>query len=359
MKTIGALVLLFLQVAIVLGLNTQYYDLLGITNQATEKQIKKAFRKLSLKWHPDKHPGDKAAQDKFTEISNAYETLMNPDTRQIYDIDGVEGLERHRKEAAGGGGNSMFDMFGFGGGGRGRRKGPDYRMEYQVNLEDLYNGGERSISITRNVLCKKCRGTGAKGGDTKRCPKCKGQGVVMSLQEIGPGFRVQMQNTCDKCGGKGNIAKAACPDCRGKKIVKEAKSFEFELERGMPNGHEIKFERASEQSPNTTPGDVILILKTKAHKLFTRDGSNLRMDVTITLKEALLGFSREFTHLDGHTFTVENSGVTYPGQVLKLEDEGMPVHEISSDKGHLFVTMTISFPRTLSQTQQDALAQIL
>ncbi len=194
-----------------------YYKILGLERDATESQIKRAFRKLSKKFHPDLNKGDPEAHNKFVDISEANEILSNAEKRQIYDIDGIEGLKRQ---------NQPRDPF-WGGHGGGRPKGPNANVELRMSLEQLYLGAETKISIERNVICNKCRGTGAKDGETSKCNICKGKGVTMTVQTLGPGFQVQMQQPCHACGGKGTVAKNACPTCRGQKVVREKKVRSF------------------------------------------------------------------------------------------------------------------------------------
>ena len=159
------------------------YEILGIKRDASDSDIKKAYRRLSLQYHPDKNPNDDVIKQRYMDIQYANEVLSDPDKRQTYDIDGHEGLEAEKNGQQRGGGGGIFDLFGFGGGGAGgKRKGPDYRMQYDVTLEDLYNGGNRQFKIARKVLCKSCRGSGAKDGKTTQCPYCKGKGHVMTLQ---------------------------------------------------------------------------------------------------------------------------------------------------------------------------------
>eukprot|EP00808_Paulinella_micropora_P016769 g26955.t1 len=333
-----------------------YYQTLGLERDASDKEIKKAFRQLSLKYHPDKNPGDEAANQKFVAVNEAYEVLSNEEKRQIYDLEGHEGLENDAKRQAGGSGGSIFDLFG--GGGGGRRKGPDYRMNYEVTLEQLYSGAEQRFNIKRKVLCKKCRGTGAKDGDLKVCTKCKGQGQILTLQNLGPGFRVQMQQACDKCGGKGKIAAKKCEECGGSQVVLEEKLLEVVLEKGMPNHHEIVFERASEQSPGMIPGDVVLIVMEKPHPRFRRDGNNLHYTMTISLKEALLGFTKRIEHLDSKYVEVKRDSVTSHGQVDVIKGQGMPQHNFPSNKGDLHVKFVVAFPNSLSSEQKNGLKQI-
>jgi len=195
-----------------------YYQILGVSRDATSKEIGKAYRELSLKYHPDKNKGDPTAQEKFVEISQAYEVLSDDEKRRIYDQYGEEGLQQ-------GGGNSfrnpfdIFANFGFGGGGGGgghshreQRKGPSVEIPLEVTLADLYNGRTISVAHKKQILCPKCRGSGAKNADdVQTCPVCGGSGTRVFTQQLGPGFITQTQKTCDKCGGKGKIVKSTCP----------------------------------------------------------------------------------------------------------------------------------------------------
>jgi DnaJ-related protein SCJ1 len=234
--------------------------------EATDAEIKRAYRKLSLQYHPDKVKsagGDADTEQKFHEISRAYEVLSDPLKRQTYDLEGFDGLERDEQSA--GRAASPFDAF-FGGGGR--QRGPDAAVDMPVTLEELYNGAQKQAQFTRNVICRKCRGTGAKDGKTTTCSTCGGAGVVMVQQRMGPGFTVQMQQPCPACGGRGKTAAHKCPYCHGNKVVQEDKVLTAEIERGMPSTHQIVFERESEQRPGMIPGDVIFRLHQVPHNRF-------------------------------------------------------------------------------------------
>lgn len=287
------------------------YDVLGVGRDADDGQIKKAFRKLSLQYHPDKNQGDPAALKKFEEISHAYDILSNPEQRQIYDLYGEEGLKNGGQRQQTG---TIFDLFG--GGQPGQRKGPDYRMDLPVTLEELYTGGQRVVNIKRKVLCKSCRGTGAKDGAQTVCNVCKGQGQVIALQQLAPGFNIQTQMPCNACGGRGKIPKAPCNVCGGSKQVMEEKPLDIVVERGAPDGEELRFERMSEQTPDAIPGDVVFVLRQQSHPRFRRDGDNLHIDLTISLRDALLGFSTQITHLDNHMVKLDQKTVTSHGQPL-------------------------------------------
>jgi len=331
-----------------------FYQILGVSRDATESTIKKAFHKLSLKYHPDKNPGDEAAQKKFVEISEAHEVLGDPEKRQLYDMHGEAGLKPDQQNS---GVFSFADLFG--GGGGGRRKGPDFKMELSVTLEELYLGASKQIKLSRKVICPHCRGTGAKGGDTKKCKACNGQGVKTVLQQLAPGFNVQMQQPCEVCGGKGKMAKTVCPICSGAKLQMEEKALDAVVERGMPDGFEIVFERASEQQPDTIPGDVRMVLKTQKHSRFTRNGDDLHIEQHISLREALLGFVKYIVQLDGRRIEIKNTGVTPPGFVKIIQNEGMPLHNVPSDHGNLVIKFTVIFPGKLTSQQQQGIKALL
>jgi DnaJ-class molecular chaperone len=333
-----------------------YYGTLGVERDATAQQIKNAYRKLSLKFHPDKNKGDETARKKFVEINEAFEVLSDEDKRQIYDIDGMQGLKQHAQPQHM---DPMQMFFGGGGGQGGRRKGPDARMEMPVTLEMIYNGHTHNFNFERNVLCSKCRGTGAKGGKTMKCPACNGQGAKIVLQQIAPGFNIQTQQTCDRCRGKGHTHSENCPVCNGHKIKKENKELTIIVEKGMADKSEIKFERASEQSPDTIPGDVVVVLVQQAHPRFTRKGDNLHAEITVSLKEALLGFTKQIIHLDNHSVEIKQTGVTKPFYVKQIKGEGMPQHESPSIKGDLFVTINVKFPQSLTEEQKTKVAELL
>ena len=214
--------------------------------EATDVQIKKAYRKLSLKYHPDKYTGDEEdIESRFHAIARAYEVLSDPQKRQVYDLEGIAGLQREEQSA--GRPSSPFDAF-FGGR-SGQQRGPDAAVDIPLTLEELYNGAQKQAQFSRNVICRKCRGTGAKGGKTSTCRQCRGKGHVIVEQQVGPGFTVQMQQPCPTCNGRGKTFKTACPFCHGHKVVEEDKVLTADVERGMPSMHQIVFERESEQHP--------------------------------------------------------------------------------------------------------------
>eukprot|EP01132_Coremiostelium_polycephalum_P006843 gene6843-8487_t len=348
-----------------------YYELLGISRDSSPSDIKRAYRKLALKYHPDKNPG-KEAQDKYSELSGAYEILSDPEKRRIYDQYGEEGLK-------GGGAQShtfnfgdifsnMFDTGGGGfrfntGGGGGQtmqQRGPDIELDLEVTLKDLYVGRTTKVTHKKQVLCNKCRGTGAKDpNNVSTCGGCKGSGVKVKVQQLGPGFLQQVQTTCDECGGKGKKITHKCPHCKGKKVEIGEETYTIDIERGMSDSQQIRIEQMGEEAPDTTPGDVIFRIKTLPHPKFRRSGDHLYYNMTITLLEALTGFSTEIEHLDGHKVAVKRDQVTKPGFILKINEEGMPHHSFPSQLGDLFVEFTVDFPTKINEEQKSIFKKVL
>eukprot|EP01102_Stenamoeba_stenopodia_P011447 TRINITY_DN3519_c0_g1_i1.p1 TRINITY_DN3519_c0_g1~~TRINITY_DN3519_c0_g1_i1.p1 ORF type:complete len:374 (-),score=47.89 TRINITY_DN3519_c0_g1_i1:38-1159(-) len=341
-----------------------FYSILGVPRSAEQKQISKAYRELSRKYHPDKNPGDKEAENKFVEISNAYDVLSDPDKRRTYDMYGEEGLTQ--QGGGHGGFHDPFDIFAqhFGGGNRQQQqhsnKKPEIVIPLEVTLEDLYNGATHRLSHKKQILCTKCRGLGTKNAnDLETCPDCRGKGVKIQTHQIGPGFVQQIQTVCDKCSGKGRIAKSKCPHCKGTKIEQGEDVLTMVIERGMGDGSRIIFEGEGDESPDTQPGDVVFEIVTAPHHRFTRKGNDLQIKIKITLLEALVGFKRTFKHLDGHEVVLERSEITTPGFIDVIYEEGMPQHNFPSLSGNLLVEYTIEFPKSLTESQRSEISKIL
>jgi DnaJ-class molecular chaperone len=324
------LILLFILTIVV---TQDYYEILEVPRDADEKTIKKAFRRLSLLYHPDKNPN---SHEKFLLVNKANEVLSDPEKRRIYDIYGEEGLN-----------NQMVNDH------HHKQKGPNARIDIQVTLEDLYNGATKEISLSKNIVCNKCHGTGGKLGKTRSCPTCAGRGVVMQDVQTGMGFSLRMQNTCNRCAGKGIIFSETCDNCKGKKVLKEDKKLRIDIEKGMKDGQTIVFERESEQHPDTVPGDLVVTLRQNEHRFFNmRRENDLFTTMQLNLKEALLGYSKKITHLDRREFYIEQSAPTQPFWVRKIDNEGMPVHKYASQKGNLFVKFEVRFPESLTEDEK-------
>ena len=340
-----------------------FYDVLELPQKddATERDIKTAFRKLSKKFHPDLNPGEDA-KERYKKIQRAHEVLSDRKKRKIYDMRGDEGLkqleERERNPNAG----MMDPMMAMFGGGMQRgddMKGKNVQMKVSVSLDDVYNGAHHKVTLTKQKLCKKCKGTGAASkNDYKKCTKCSGKGKVMQRHQIMPGFVQQVEAPCPSCHGKGKMVSRPCPLCKGNRVTKGEAVLEVWIEQGIPEGHQITHEMEADQHPDQIPGDVIFVINTSPHNLFTRKGHDLEAKMTISLKQALLGFKATIVHMDQHEVTVKNDGVTQFGQRFKLAGEGMPRHQVPSEKGDLFVTVNVDLPRRLTAAQRDALSEV-
>lgn len=334
---------------------------MGVEKDAGENDIKKAYRKLALKAHPDKG-GD---PETFKNLTTAYEVLSDPEKRKVYDQHGKEGLEN----GGSGGGNAedVFSMF-FGGGGRGARgprKGEDIGHPIKMSLEDLYNGKTTKLAINRDRLCGACDGKGGRAGAERPCTDCHGRGIKVSLRQIGPGMVQQIQQPCTTCRGQGKSIREEdkCRECRGNKVVKERKVLEVHVDKGMKNGQKIKFTGEADEAPDTIPGDVIFIIQEKEHDVFKRKGADLAMTMHISLSEALCGFTRTVTHLDDRVLKVTSAPgeVVVPDSFKVIDGEGMPHHGNPFTKGRLFIQFKVDFPRSfsLSPTQMAAIRAAL
>lgn len=346
-----------------------YYKLLNLDKSATERELKKAYRTLSKKYHPDKNPGDESAHQKFVEISEAYDVLSDDELRKIYNQYGHEGVkQRQQGGQRGGGGHDPFDIFSrfFGGGGGhggGQRKGQGMQVEIRVPLRDFYVGADHQFKIEKQVVCESCDGSGSEDGQRETCRKCNGQGMVIQKQQLMPGIFQQMQMQCDVCAGKGSTVKHKCKVCAGQRVVRGTESYELSVEKGMPGDARVTYEGEADESPDWTPGDLIVQLTELAPQLgsedehrtdgtfFRRKGSGLFWREVLSLREAWMGdWTRNLTHLDGHVVRLsrKRGEVVQPGAVEVIEGEGMPVwrHEEGSgpEFGQLHIEYVVVLP---------------
>lgn len=323
---------------------TKLYDTLEVSKDATKKEIRKAYMKLSRTHHPDKG-GD---EHKFKEISAAYEILSDDEKRAQYDKYGLEGVSGDDVGSAGG--EDLFSMF-FGGGGRSRRtgprKGPPVNHPLKVSLEDLYNGKTVKLAVNRKII---------KGTPTE-CATCKGQGSIMEVRQVGPGMVTQMQRHCDQCKGQGQ-------KCQYKS---ERKVLEVHVEKGMGNNEKITFKGMSDEVPKMEPGDINFIIQEKEHELFKRKSADLLAVKEISLNQALCGFTWKIKHLDGRVLVVKSR----PGEIIKpemntkealpfvkvLKEEGMPSRGNPFVKGDLYVMFRVSFPED-NELPEDVVQQL-
>lgn len=232
-------------------------------------------------------------------------------------------------------------------------------MEIAIPLKELYLGSQRSISYNRDVVCQHCGGTGAKGGDTKQCPKCKGTGTIVENVQVMPGFRMQQQKTCPRCGGKGHIFKHKCPHCGGKGVHTETTTLDIDIEQGMRDGQEIRFTGKSEERPGHETGDLIAVIRQENHRYFERDGDDLRTAVDLSLKQALLGFDLNIHHLDEELVALQHEGeVTQHHQVRAYTGKGMPRFRRKKRYGDMHIEYRVAMPETVSEVQRSALVDL-
>jgi DnaJ family protein A protein 2 len=352
--------------------NTKYYDVLGVSKSASQDELKRAYRKAAIKNHPDKG-GD---PEKFKELSQAYEVLSDPEKRDLYDQYGEDALKEGM--GGGGGGHNPFDIFEsfFGGGGspfgggsgrgsRRQRRGEDVVHPLKVSLEELYNGTSKKLSLSRNIICSKCKGKGSKTGASSRCAGCQGSGVKVSVRQLGPGMIQQMQHVCPDCKGSGEtiVEKDRCGQCKGQKVVQDKKLLEVHVEKGMAHGQKITFQGEADEAPDTITGDIVFVLQLKEHPKFKRKGDDLFLEHSLSLTEALCGFQFPLTHLDGRQLLIKSTPgeIIKPGQFKAINDEGMPHYQRPFMKGRLYLHFSVDVPESgsLSLEQIKALEEVL
>ncbi|KAF4547438.1 DnaJ C terminal domain-containing protein 3 [Elsinoe fawcettii] len=368
MLLFNTLSLLFLLPLIALAAE-DYYKLLNIDRDASDRDIKRSYRRLSKKYHPDKNPGDETVAKKFVEIADAYEALSDKDLRRIYDQYGHEGVEQHKKQSSGGRQHAdpfnLFSRF-FGGGGHfggGERRGPNMEAQVSVPLRDFYNGAEHDIKVEKQAICSACEGSGSEDGKRETCGRCRGQGIIIQKAQLAPGIFQQMQMQCDQCGGQGTQIKHKCKVCGGGRVIREAETHRLVVEKGLPKGGKVVFENEADESPDWTAGDLVVSVVELEPKIgdgnekndqvdgnfFRRKGNDLYWREVLSLREAWMGdWSRNLTHMDGHVVKLskKRGEITQPGTVQTVEGEGMPIyqHENGPEFGNLLVEYTVILP---------------
>ncbi|XP_012274281.1 dnaJ homolog subfamily A member 1 [Orussus abietinus] len=342
---------------------TTFYDVLGVKPGCSPDDLKKAYRKLALKYHPDKNPNE---GDRFKQISQAYEVLSNPEKKRIYDQGGEQALKEGGMEGSGfTSPMDLFDVF-FGGLGRNRRrgrKGQDVVHQLSVSLEELYNGTVRKLALQKNVICDKCEGVGGKKGSVEKCLQCGGSGLQVQINQLGPGMIQQVQSMCSECKGQGQRInpRDRCKQCNGRRTIRDRKILEVNIDKGMMDGQKIVFTGEGDQEPDLEAGDIVIVLDEKEHEVFKRSGCDLIMRMHLGLIESLCGFQKVIRSLDGRNLVVTSlpGVITKHGDLKCILNEGMPVYKDPFTRGRLVIQFIVNFPQTIDPTVIPALEQCL
>ena len=347
-----------------------YYEVLGVSKDASQDDIKKAFRKLTKENHPDLHPGDKACEERFKEGNEAYEGLSDPDKRKKYDQFGFAAFDPN----AGAGGFSGFegfggfggfgdifgDIFGFGGGARSNpnapRKGESLRATVNISFEEAAFGCKKEVTVGRVEQCPDCKGTGCAPGTTPEiCPDCKGTGNVTVSQRTPFGV-MQSSSPCSKCRGTGRIIHQPCKTCRGMGNIRRQHKIEINVPAGIDDGQTISKPGAGNAGANGGPaGDLLVTVLVKPHPRFERDGTSVLLEQEISYAQAALGAEVEVPTLDGKVKITIPEG-TQPGAVFRLRGKGIPYLR-GSGRGDQFVSVTVKVPKNLTSSQKELLRQ--
>ena len=350
-----------------------YYEVLGVAKTASEEDIKKAYRQIAIKYHPDRNPGDKQAEEKFKEAAEAYSVLHDPQKRQQYDQFGFSG-------PAGGGGfegfggtsmnmDDIFSMFGdiFGGhgfGGFGRRagqpqqhRGSDLRLKVKLTLEEINQGVTKKFKLRKDVPCAHCHGTGAESGSGREtCPTCHGSGVITHTTQSIFGM-MQTQGVCPTCQGEGQIIKNKCHECGGTGITKGEDVVEINIPAGVADGMVVSVPgKGNAGERGGIAGDIQVFIEEVEHDTFVRDGNDLIYNLLLDFPTAALGGEVDIPTIEGKTLKVKIDNGTQPGKTMRLRGKGLPaVQGYGSGRGDLVVNISVYVPKTLSRDERKAL----
>ena len=348
-----------------------YYEVLGVSKGASEDEIKKAYKKLARKYHPDLNPDNKEAEEKFKEVNEAYESLSDPNKKARYDQFGFAGVDPNYGAGGAGGGfdggfdfGDLGDIFGsfFGGGfGGGRRTNPNapqrgesIRLSLAISFEEAAFGCEKEVSVDRMEQCGTCHGNGCAAGTTPEvCPDCHGTGQVQVRRQTPMGV-FATSSPCGRCGGKGKIIHQPCPDCRGSGAVRRRKTIQVSIPAGIDNGQTISVRGQGSAGKNGGPaGDLLVTITVRPHELFRREGTSVLCDAPITFAQAVLGAELEIPTIDGKVKYDLPEG-TQSGTTFRLKGKGIPAIN-GRGRGDQYVTVYIETPRNLNREQKEAL----
>ena len=348
-----------------------YYEILGLQKGASEEEIKKAYKKLARKYHPDMNPGDKSAEEKFKEVNEANEVLSDPEKKARYDQFGFAGVDPTYGAGAGGGayGGAGFDFGdlgdifgsffggGFGGGARtrnGPQRGDSIRASVAISFTEAAFGCEKEVTLERSEQCPTCKGNGCAPGTTPEvCPDCRGSGVVMRSQRTPFGV-MQSQMPCQKCGGTGKIIHQPCQECHGSGSIRHRRTIKVSIPAGIDDGQTISLRGQGHAGRNGGPsGDLLITVMVRPHDIFRREGTAVFCEAPITFAQAVLGGELEIPTIDGKVKYAIPEG-TQTGTVFRLKGKGIPVLN-GRGRGDQYVTVTIETPTNLNKEQKEAL----
>lgn len=347
-----------------------YYEVLGIQKGASEDEIKKAYKKLARKYHPDMNPGDKEAEEKFKEVNEANEVLSDPEKKARYDQFGFAGVDPNYGAGAGGGAygggfdfGDLGDIFGsfFGGGFGGQRRNPNapqrgesIRASVSISFTEAAFGCEKSVTIERSEQCPTCKGSGCAPGTTPEiCPDCHGSGTVQTRRQTPMGVFAS-NGPCRKCGGTGRLIHQPCSDCRGSGAVRKRRTIKVNIPAGIDHGQTISLRGQGGAGKNGGPaGDLLITVMVQPHEIFRRDGVDVFCEAPITFTQAALGAELEIPTIDGKVKYSIPEG-TQTGTVFRLKGKGVPVLN-GRGRGDQYVTVVIETPRSLNKEQKEAL----
>jgi len=340
-----------------------YYEVLGVSRETDDQGLKTAYRKLALKYHPDRNPGDQDAEEKFKECAEAYSVLSDPQKRAAYDRYGFQGVQG----ASGGFDPNAFadfsdilgDFFGFGdlfGGGRRRsrvQRGEDLRYDLEISFEDMMHGLTADIQVPRTEACKTCGGSGADKNDgLTTCPMCRGRGEVIYQQSF-----LQIRRTCGQCNGRGQIIRRPCTQCRGEGHVRSERKLKVNIPAGVDTGTRLRLQGEGQPGANGgPPGDLYVVVRVADNPIFERQADDLHCTIPINVAQAALGTEIDLLTLDGlHTVKVPEG--TQSGARIKLRNLGVPRLQ-GSGRGDLFVHVNVNIPTKLSREQRKLFEQL-